>query len=59
LIGLIYGKSKTIGVYSFAKLQALILAIIGLIVGCVTGIIEAFFYNLFAKWYGGVEINLE
>ena len=103
-------KLKKIGVLSFAKLQAVIMAIVGLIagilysfggliidvlvsigwissasastpglgfgtvlafgaligmpiifatVGFIVGLIEAFLYNLFARWFGGIEIEMD
>lgn len=103
-------KIRKIGVLSFAKLQAVIMAIVGLIAGIlysfggliidmfvsigwvssasaetpglsfgtvlafgaligmpiifatfgfIVGIIEAFLYNLYARWFGGIEIDFE
>jgi len=101
-------KVKRIGVVSFAKLQTVILAIVGLVAGIlysfggaiidvlvsanvinstetpglsygtalaflaligmplifascgfVVGLIEAVLYNLFARWFGGIEIDFE
>lgn len=103
-------KVKKMGVFSFAKLQAVILAIVGLIAGIlysfggliidvlvsigwvssasastpglgfgtvlafgaligmpiifatfgfIVGLIEAFLYNLFARWFGGMVLDIE
>jgi hypothetical protein len=103
-------KVKKMGVLSFAKLQVVIMAIVGLIAGIlysfggliidalvsigwvssasastpglgfgtvlafgaligmpiifatfgfIVGLIEAFLYNLFARWFGGIEIDFE
>jgi hypothetical protein len=103
-------KVKKIGVLSFAKLHAVIMAIVGLIAGIlysfggliidmlvsigwvssafaltpglslgtvlafgaligmpiifatfgfIVGLIGAFLYNLFARWFGGIEIDFE
>jgi hypothetical protein len=101
-------KVKRIGMFSFAKLQAVIMAIVGLIAGIlysfggliydalvsygwvtsastpglgygtalafgaligmpiifaifgfIIGLVGAFLYNLFARWFGGIEIDFE
>jgi hypothetical protein len=103
-------KVKKMGVLSFAKLQAVIMAIVGLIAGIlysfggliidvlvsigwvssasastpglgfgtvlafgaligmpiifatfgfIVGLIEAFLYNLFARWFGGIVLDIE
>ena len=100
-------KVKKIGVLSFAKLHAVIMAIVGLLAGVlysfggliidvlvsigwitssetpglsfgtvlafgaligmpiifaafgfIVGLIEAFLYNLFSRWFGGIEIDI-
>ena len=33
--------------------------LIGLVVGLVIGFISAILYNLYAKWFGGIEIDFE
>ena len=90
-------KIKKIRVCSFAKFQAILMALVGLIFGIlysfggaiydvlttgsvnlgtalaflaligmpimfatfgfIVGLIEAFLYNLFARWFGGIEID--
>jgi hypothetical protein len=50
--GLSYGS-----VLAFGALIGM--PIIGLMAGLVTGFISAIFYNLYAKWFGGVEIDFE
>ena len=91
-------KLKQIKVMSFAKFQAVLMSLLGLIAGIVysfggaiydifstginwgtalaffaligmpiifaafgfiIGIVEAILYNMFGKWFGGVEITLE
>ena len=91
-------KVKKIRMLSFAKLQAIIMAVAGLIAGIlysfggaiydvltiglnlgsalaflaligmpiifatfgfIVGLIEAFLYSLFARWFGGIEIDFE
>ena len=90
-------KLKKIGMFSFAKFQAVLMALVGLIFGIlysfggaiydvlttgsvnlgtalaflaligmpimfatfgfIVGLIAAFLYNLFARWFGGIEID--
>ena len=91
-------KSLSINVFRFAKLQAVLFALVGLVVGvcysfggliydiattgsvnmgtalaflalvgmpivfaisgAILGLVEAVLYNVFARWFGGVEIDL-
>jgi uncharacterized membrane-anchored protein YhcB (DUF1043 family) len=36
-----------------------IYAILGLVLGFIIGLIRASLYNLFAKWVGGIEVQIE
>jgi hypothetical protein len=60
--GLIYDVYNTGGVNIGTALA--FLALIGMplifaIFGFVVGIFEAILYNVFAKWFGGIELNIE
>ncbi len=91
-------KVGKIGVLSFARFQAVLMALVGLIagilysfggaiyevltsslnrgtalafialigmpiisatIGFIVGLIEAFLYNLFAGWFGGIDLDIE
>ncbi len=47
-------KGKKIKILSLAKFQAFLM----LLFGFISGFIEALLYNLFAKWFGGIEIDI-
>jgi ubiquinone biosynthesis protein UbiJ len=42
-------RARKIQVLGFARLQAVLMALLGLV--------EAVLYNLFARWFGGVEVD--
>ena len=59
-------KLKRIGVLFLAKLQAMIMALVGLVTGIlyafggfVVGAIGALLYNFMSRWIAGIELDFE
>jgi hypothetical protein len=59
LLGSMLGQQKTPFAGMFGVFFALFMPVLYGIVGFVTGAIGALLYNLFARWVGGFELELE
>ena len=59
LVGSFAGQSKTPFAGIFGVVFAVLMPIMYGAMGFVTGALGAFLYNLFAKWVGGFELEME
>jgi len=59
VVGSMAGQQKTPLAGMFGVLFALMMPVLYGLMGFVMGAIGAFLYNLFARWVGGIELEME
>jgi hypothetical protein len=52
-------EAQQIGIFAFGAGFALLAPVMYAVMGFIVGVIGAALYNLFAKWVGGIEVEVE